>query len=479
MQKRSANFYLALIALGIWALSSLAAPVLYFLKLFSGDVFRLFLSIHFGSLAVGLLFFVVDYGLRKFRYEFPEACRISCVQIYANKMRSALTALGVIIGIIAVTLMGTAILGINAGVEKSLAGFGDDVLYVTKWPWRDASNDWWNYRNRPPLKPAFAERVNEWIEAHPDCPLKLAVPAAGWGATIVRGEYRVTNIRINGYGADYPRIMRADMREGRFFSEIEAHGARNVLVLGVDVANALFPNESPEGKTVRLRDQQFTVIGVAARQGSFLGLFSLDQMAIMPINTFRRYFPINWAEPDIRVQVDVDRMDEAKEELRGLMRRIRQLGPEKKDDFEINSQQVVREQLDPIKRGIAIAGLFITGLALLVGAIGIMNITYVSVKERTKEIGTRKALGACRRTVLLQFLLEAVSICLVGGLFGLIAAWAMATMVGRISETFPLVFSSLLVGFGLYISVLTGVFSGFIPALQASKLDPVEALRYE
>jgi putative ABC transport system permease protein len=228
-----------------------------------------------------------------------------------------------------------------------------------------------------------------------------------------------------------------------------------------------------------MRDQQFTVIGVAARQGSFLGLFSMDTMAIVPINTFRRYFSLNWSDPNIRVQVDVSRLDESREELRGLMRRIRQLGPEKKDDFEINSQQVVREQLAPIKQGITIAGLFITSLALFVGAIGIMNITYVSVKERTKEIGTRKALGARRRTILLQFLIEAVSICLIGGVGGLLLSWGMASAVGQISATFPLVFSPTLVGVGLFLSVMTGVLSGFIPALQASKLDPVVALRYE
>lgn len=467
------------IALCVWGVTIVAAPVLYFLNLFNGETFSFFLSVHLGSVLVALIFAIIDYGWKRFRGEFPESLRISFAQIYANRMRSILTAFGVIIGIIAVTLMGTAILGIDAGVENSLAGMGDDVLYVTKWPWRDASNDWWNYRNRPPLKPVFADRINEWVEAHPDGPLKLAIPSAEWSATIVRGEYRVTNIHINGYGADYPRIMRTDMKEGRFFTEIEAHNARNVMILGVDIANALFPNESPEGKMVRMRDQQFTVIGVAARQGSFLGLFSMDANVTMPINTFRRNFPINWANPSIRVQVDVTRMEESKEELRGLMRRIRQLGPEKKDDFEINSQQVVREQLDPIKKGIAIAGLFITGLALLVGAIGIMNITYVSVKERTKEIGTRKALGACSRTILLQFLIEAASICMIGGLFGLLSAWGMASMVGRISETFPLVYSPLLVGFGLYLSILTGVLSGFIPALQASKLDPVVALRYE
>ena len=417
--------------------------------------------------------------MRRFFYELFESFRIAWTQIRANKMRSILTALGVIIGIIAVSLMGTAILGIDAGVEKSLAGMGDDVLYITKWPWRDASNDWWNFRNRRPILPVFADRINDWVEAHPDGPIKLAVPTAFWNATIVRGEYRVSNISINGFGVDYPLIMRSDMKEGRFFNEIEGRGARNVLVLGVDVATSLFPNESPVGKMVRIGDQQFTVVGVAARQGSFLGLFSLDTMVIVPINTFRRYYPINSAQCQVRVQVDVRRMEESKEELRGLMRRIRQLGPEKKDDFEINSQQVVREQLDPIKKGIALAGLFITGLSLFVGAIGIMNITYVSVKERTKEIGTRKALGARRRTILLQFLIEAVSICLVGGVTGLLTAWGLAAMVGQISETFPLVFSPLLVFTGLFLSVLTGILSGFIPALQASKLDPVVALRYE
>jgi putative ABC transport system permease protein len=218
---------------------------------------------------------------------------------------------------------------------------------------------------------------------------------------------------------------------------------------------------------------------VAARQGSFLGLFSWDSQVILPLSAFGRSFPLRYADPDIRVQVDVARMEEAKEEIRGVMRRLRRLGPEKRDDFEINSQQVIREQIDPIKSKIAFAGFFITGLALFVGAIGIMNITYVSVKERTKEIGTRKALGARRRTILLQFLIEAVSICLLGGVGGLMVAGAMSATVGALVPSFPLVFSLSLVMFGLVISVVTGILSGFAPAWQASKLDPVVALRYE
>ena len=415
--------------------------------------------------------------MRRLRHELIESVRIAFAQIRANRMRSALTALGVVIGIVAVTLMGTAIKGIDVGVDRSLAGFGDDILYVTKWPWRDV-DDWWNYRNRRAIKPAYSQQINEWVSAHPGGPLKLAVPAASRSSTIVRGEYRVNNIFTLGTSADLPRISKSEMKEGRFFSELEAQTGRNVLMIGYDVADALFPGESPLGRSVRIRDQNFTVVGVSARQGSFLGLFSWDSMVAMPLNTFRRHYSTN-SGGEVRVQYDTTRVAEAKDELRGLMRRIRQLGPEQRDDFEINEQGTIREQLDPIKNGIALAGLFITGLSLFVGAIGIMNITYVSVKERTREIGVRKALGARRRTILLQFLIEAVSICFIGGLAGLLLAAVLSNLVAVFAPSFPLVFSAGLVLVGLAVSVLTGIFSGFAPAWQASKLDPVVALRYE
>jgi putative ABC transport system permease protein len=415
--------------------------------------------------------------MRRLLYELTESLRIAWAQIRANKMRSALTALGVIIGIVAVTLMGTAIKGIDAGVDRSLAGFGDDVLYVSKWPWRDVE-DWWNYRNRRPIQTTYAIQINQWIAEHPGGALKLAVPTASRSSTIIRGEYRVSNIWTLGTSADFPRMSKSDLKEGRFFSEFEAQAGRNVLMIGYDVADALFPGESPLGRTVRIQGQNFEVIGVAARQGSFLGMFSWDSMVAMPLTTYRRYFSaVNNGE--VRVQFDGARMAAAKDELRGLMRRIRQLRPEQRDDFDINEQGAIREQLDPIKNGIALAGLFITGLALFVGAIGIMNITYVSVKERTKEIGTRKALGARRRTILLQFLIEAVAICFIGGLFGLALAGGLSVVIGKVAPSFPLVFSAGLVLTGLVISVLTGIISGFAPAWQASKLDPVVALRYE
>ena len=267
--------------------------------------------------------------------------------------------------------------------------------------------------------------------------------------------------------------------EGRFFNELESRGGDNVVMIGYDVADALFPAESPIGKSVLINGQLFKVVGVNSRQGTFLGLFSWDSMVAMPLGAFNKYFSAK-TESDIRVKVkDKTKLADARDELTGLMRRVRGLVPEKKDDFSINEQQAFKSTLDPVKNSIAIAGLFITGLSLFVGAIGIMNITFVSVKERTKEIGTRKALGARRRTILLQFLIESTALCLLGGVIGLTIAYGLCFLIGKGFPSFPIQFSFGLVLASVIVSVMTGLFSGFAPAWSASRLDPVTALRYE
>ena len=411
--------------------------------------------------------------------EFSESSRIALTQIRANMMRSGLTALGVIIGIVAVTLMGTAINGIDIGFQNSLAMLGDDVLYVQKWPWGRV-DDWWNYQNRPIIRPEMADQLNRIIEESPDSLLLVSVPVAFRGSPVKTGENQISGVTIIGTTANYSQMMSADFKDGRLFNETESAGGRQVCVLGYDVAEALFPNSSPLDQTVRISGQPYTVIGVLAKQGAFLGLFSFDTQVLVPLNAFRKYFSVNSNGSQIRVKVrDKNRMDDAKEELIGAMRRVRGQLPGERDNFTVNQQQAFRDQLDPIKKGIAFAGLFITGLALFVGAIGIMNITFVSVKERTKEIGTRKALGARRRSILLQFLIEAVSICVIGGLVGLTLTFSLCLVLQVTMPSLPVVFSGSLVVISMVVSIATGVVSGFAPAWGASRLDPVVALRYE
>jgi putative ABC transport system permease protein len=416
--------------------------------------------------------------MKRFLYELTESWKIAAFQMHANKTRSMLTALGVIIGIVAVTLMGTAINGIGTGFDKSMAVLGDDVLYVDQQPWI-RKDDWWKFRSRKKIKTEYADTLNRMISASGNSNLLLAVPVCSWFRSVKYNENQVNNVYTMGTTSDFIAISTVDCVKGRFFNEIESRSGANVIVIGYDVADALFPSDDPIDKSVLINGQPFKVVGVNTRQGTFLGLFSWDSMVAIPLPAFKRYFSAK-SESEIRVKVrDKTKLPEAKDELTGYMRRVRGLPPEKEDDFALNEQQAFKSTLDPIKNSIAIAGLFITGLSLFVGAIGIMNITFVSVKERTKEIGTRKALGARRRTILLQFLIESTALCLVGGLIGLTFAFFMCLAIGAALPSFPIQISFGLVVTSMIVSVLTGLISGFAPAWTASRLDPVTALRYE
>jgi putative ABC transport system permease protein len=412
-------------------------------------------------------------------WELTESLRIAWAQLLAHKLRSLLTALGVIIGIVAVTLMGTAIHGIDLGFQNSLAMLGDDVIYVDKWPWTNVP-DWWNYANRPQIRPESATRLNRIIDGTPHSLLDVAVPVASRSMTINAAGNQAGGVQVYGTTSDYGRIMVADFQDGRLFTTSEAEAGRAICVLGYDVAQALFPNRPALGQTVMLAGgHPVTVVGVIARQGEFLGLFSFDNQALIPLQAFKKYYGTRQGG-ELRIKVkDKTQLLAAADELTGAMRRVRGQLPGERDNFSVNQQQAFKQQLDPIEEGIAIAGLFVTGLALFVGAIGIMNITFVSVKERTKEIGTRKALGARRRTILLQFLIEAVSICLVGGIIGLGITCGTCLLVGHFMPNLPVEISLPLVFIAMVVSTLTGIAAGFAPAWGASRLDPVEALRYE
>ncbi|HZI31737.1 MAG TPA: FtsX-like permease family protein, partial [Candidatus Binatia bacterium] len=255
-----------------------------------------------------------------------------------------------------------------------------------------------------------------------------------------------------------------------------AEGTQPICVIGNDVATNLFRGESPLGKRIRVADHSFQVVGVLQKQGMMFG-DSLDNRIVIPLREFLTDIE---SRPNIDIQVKAGsaaRLDETQEELRQVMRRVRHLRPDQPDNFSINQQDQIVKWFHEQTAVIAGIGLFITSLALFVGGIGIMNIMFVSVVERTREIGVRKAIGAKRRTILLQFLIEAASICLFGGVIALGIAWLATLAVSK--WLFPANLSAGIVSISVLVSVLTGLVSGFLPAWRAARMDPVEALRSE
>ncbi len=421
----------------------------------------------------------MSLSYRQFRYETTESLKMALFQIKANKIRSFLTALGVIIGIVAITMMGTAINGIDRGFDKSLAMLGYDVIYVQKSSW-STMGQWWRYRNRPDLKIEYADQLNRIMASNPRSELMIAVPQISTYQASAKYRDRILEQVFSlGTNHDYLLTASGNLSSGRFFTPGESAGSAMVCVIGDDIAVGLFPNEPALDKLIQIKNRKFRVIGTFKKQGKFLGLFSFDNQIIMPIGAFEKVYGKNMFIT-MRVKIkNQTHIEEAKEELLGLMRRIRRIEPGKEEDFSINEQKAFKSQLDPIKNGIAVAGIFITGMSLFVGAIGIMNITFVSVRERTREIGLRKALGARRQTILLQFLIESVMICLIGGFTGLGTAFLVTFAIEKIVPDFPVQFSLDLVLISLFVSVITGIISGLAPAITASKLDPADSLRYE
>jgi len=406
-------------------------------------------------------------------FEFKEGLLIALRAIKANKIRSALTMLGIFIGVTAVVLMSTAIKGIDNSFQKGISALGSDVLYISKWAWF-SNEEWWKMRNRPNIT------MEDYYEFKELAKLPLAVaPVANSVQTIKYGDRRVENIFLTGSNADYVKTTNFTFEQGRFYSDVESNSSRNVAVIGSEIYKKLFPRGDALDKTIKIGGVNYKVVGVLAKQGStVLGPFNPDNQVFIPIGTiFKNFVSRHFNSITINVRARSPEMvQETKDEAESVMRKIRGLAYNEPDNFSINQQEALQEQYNSVVGVIQIAGLFITGLSLFVGAIGIMNIMFVSVKERTKEIGLRKAIGAKRRTILAQFLLESTVICLMGGLIGLIAAILLSLML---NQFFPTSIQWSVVLIAILISLLTGIISGLAPAYTAAKMDPVEALRYE
>ncbi len=402
--------------------------------------------------------------------ELSEGVRIAVGTLWERKARALLTTLGIVIGIVSVTSMFTVINGIEREFDRAMSMIGDDALFVQKNPWI-IMGDWWKYRNRPPVTADLAPFLRERSET-----AEAVAPITGFGATVTRGRDEAPGVGVEASTVEYVDTGGADLEAGRFFADSEVRAGRAVAVIGADVVDLLFPAEDPIGKEVRIGGQRFEVIGVLVKRGKFLGMASADNRAVIPLTTFRRLYS---ADPDLAIKVKVRpgvTKEEATDELVGLTRMWRGLDALDDDDFSVNSQDQFRALVQTMRIATYGVGLFLTALSLLVGGIGVMNIMFVSVKERTREIGVRKALGATRRAILFQFLVEAVLICFVGGAIGV--ALAALVAVG-LNEVFTAELSPGTVLLAFTICGAVGVTFGLIPAWQAARSKPIEALRYE
>ncbi len=406
--------------------------------------------------------------------EASEGVRIALSALVGARLRSFLTTLGIVIGVMTVIAIVAIIQGLNASFEAQMANLGANTVYVSKWKWFSTSDDWWEFRNRKNMGTKELRAIEEEALS-----ATAVSPMAGQRALVTYLNHDVENVQIIGTSPRYLDTNGGSIFAGRFLSDPDVQLSRNSAVLGAEVAQRLFEGVRPEeilGRRVLLNGVPFTIIGTMARRGRMLGM-DMDVNVLVPYTTLLRDLGSR-RSMTIAVAGEPGKLAQLEDELTGILRRVRRVPPDKKDDFTLNRQeQMLRiyRQLTGALYGVAIGVGLIT---LVVGGIGIMNIMLVSVTERTREIGVRRALGARRRTILFQFLLESSVVAALGGSVGTALGLGVAWIIQLVTPLAAAVTPSAVV-LGVVFSAAVGLLFGSWPAWRAARLDPVEALRWE
>jgi len=410
--------------------------------------------------------------------EIIDSVIMALSSVKTNKMRSFLTILGVMIGVASVISMASVINGLDQAANNEIDAWGSNSFYITRYAFdvdRSKLSD--EDRNRPPITVGEAMAINE------NCPSVDGISPQNYyfapGGNVVKYSNRKgNNPNLMGTWPDYIKVNNLNLQSGRFISDIDQFTSAKVCVIGNDLAETLFESESPIDKVIRVNGNRFTVIGVFEEKNSTFDEDNENNQVSIPLSTFEKIHP--WEEELFLIARGASHevMELAEEEITNTLRVYRSVPFNKKNNFAVSTQENLKDMVNNITKYIYLAMIIITSVGLMVGGIGVMNIMLVSVTERTREIGIRKAIGAKRSNILLQFLTEAVTLTGAGGIIGIIFGVVVGLVINQIIG-FPLTVSIFWVILGFVVAVSVGLISGIVPAMKAARLDPIEALRYE
>lgn len=393
--------------------------------------------------------------------------------LVVNKVRTFLSLLGITIGIFSIISVFTVFDSLENAIKSEINSLGNNVLFIQKWPWAMGGDyAWWKYMNRP--EPTLKEMAE--IQKRSQT-ISASAFLVGVMRNVYYGNNSMSDVPVSGVSQDYNLVLPFDLQEGRYFTPIESHTGNNIAIIGSDIAETLYQGESAVGKKIKIFGRNLDVIGVTKKEGEDVFGNSPDKRILIPINYARNLLNLNEIGTTIVVMSKPHISNEQmKDELTGILRSIRKLPPTADDSFALNETDIISKGFDQLFAVIAMVGWIIGGFSLLVGGFGIANIMFVSVKERTNQIGIQKSLGAKNYFILFQFLFEAVFLSLIGGIVGLLLVFILTYVVSSVFS-FELILTLENILLGVIVSAFIGLFSGFVPSWSASRLDPVEAMR--
>jgi putative ABC transport system permease protein len=403
-------------------------------------------------------------------------------QVWTHRFRSLLTILGIVIGITTVVTVSSLLTGLRQGMVVFFQQLEPDSIFLSCFSGGPGMGGFIpKERKRRPLSPELAEFIKRSCAAVEDVGLSLYIPPVVDGQPITARVpgYESDSISIMAVGPNALELAPRDLRTGRFFTPEENQRGAHVVVIGTSLADALFPSGNGVGRTLMMDGAEWQVIGVYEKaKGGFFGQNDQDTVINLPLRTGQiRYPQLN--DYFLTAKAQSGKRQEAFDEVEAAMRRFRRLARDAEDDFNISTPDQIIQQFDQITGVVGLVAIAMSGMGLLVGGIGVMNIMLVSVTERTREIGVRKALGARRRDIIGQFLTEAVALTGAGGVLGIVIAVLITLLLGKLVPSLPSAVPVWALGTGFVVSVGVGIFFGVWPAVKAAQLDPVEALRYE